>query len=452
MALGLRALFGDDFTPIQILVVGLGKTGLSIAHFLYQHQISFNIVDSRNNPPLLAEFRQQFPNVEVLTGGFDKKNFIKATHLIVSPGISLQETVIQQSLASNTVLLSDIDLFSCMTDADIVAITGSNGKSTVTTLLGEMATESAKKVAIGGNLGTPALDLLNENIELYILELSSFQLERSHYLQATVATVLNISADHLDRHQTLSQYALEKYKVFQGNGVMLLNADDERVMAMHQQNRKSLTFSLKNTNTDYYLQKSEDISSLMCHQQAVLPVTALALTGTHNIANALACLALGDVIGLSRSAMMSVLTKFTGLAHRMQTVSTQHKMTWINDSKATNIGACVAALQGFQDKIILIAGGDAKGADMNDLAPTLIEKTKVVILLGKDAPIIATALNHRVPVHFVETLKQAVNLANDLAVQNDTILLSPACASIDQFKNYQQRGQFFINAVNELKP
>jgi len=433
----------------KVLVVGLGETGFSVAKFLHQQAIPFAVIDSRDKPPLNDSLLADYPDTPVFTGGFDEAAFNVATHLIVSPGVSLQEQSIQKALFAGAKLVSDIDLFACSTKKPIVAITGSNGKSTVTTMLGAMGQASGVKTAIGGNLGVPALNLLDDAIELYVIELSSFQLERVSVLNAQVATVLNISADHLDRHDGIKGYAKEKQKVFSGDGIMVINEDDPVVTEMEIDGRETVFFSVQK-NKGFHLQNRQGNNYLMNNDQALMQQQDLPLEGRHNVANALAALAIGTVAGLNVEAMCNALKKFKGLDHRMQRVAKIKGATWVNDSKATNIGACVAALQGYENKVILIAGGDAKGAEMQELIPAIKEKAKSVVLMGKDACLIEAAINGSVPTYKVESVHQAVQLAATLVEAGDNVLLSPACASIDQYKNYQDRGDKFTAAVMEL--
>ncbi len=442
----LKRNFALEPQSAKVLVVGLGKTGISVAHYLQKLGFNFAITDSRDKPPLLDEFFQVMPDTPVFTGGFDEAAFKVATHLIVSPGVSLTEKSIVKAIANGSKIVSDIDLFACSVEAPIIAISGSNGKSTVTTMLGEMAKCAGKKVGVGGNLGTPALDLLAQSAELYVLELSSFQLERTSVLDAAAATVLNVSADHLDRHADIAEYAKEKQNVFSGNGVMVINVDDPIVDAMQDAGRRLVTFSI-NKEADFYIALKDGVEYLMHNNQCLMPLAELPLEGRHNAANALAALALGVSIGLDEQAMCHALKIFKGLDHRMQRVAQIRGVTWVNDSKATNIGACVAALQGYERKVILIAGGDAKGADMNELTPVIKEKAKSVVLMGKDAELIKQALKNCVPVYSAENMAQAVQICASLAETGDSVLLSPACASLDQYKNYQDRGDQFAKAV-----
>ncbi len=445
----LKKKFALDPQTAKVLVVGLGDTGISVAHFLQGLKFNFAIIDNRDKPPMMDECFQQMPDTPVFTGGFDEAAFKVATHLVVSPGVSLNEEAIIKTIANGAKIVSDIDLFACSVDAPIVAISGSNGKSTVTTLLGEMAKATGLDVGVGGNLGTPALDLLALNAQLYVLELSSFQLERTSALNAVAATVLNISADHLDRHGDIVEYAREKQRIFRGEGVMVINIDDPVVHAMQDDSRKVVTFSI-NQKADFHLAVVGDTEYLMHHETCLMPLVDLPLEGRHNAANALAALALGFSVGLDTQIMCEILRNFKGLDHRMQHVAKIRGVNWINDSKATNIGACVAALEGYARKVILIAGGDAKGADMAELTPAIKENAKSVVLMGKDAGLIKQALNDCVPVYSVGNMAEAVKIAASLADVGDSVLLSPACASLDQYKNYQDRGEKFTKAVLAL--
>ena len=438
----------------KVVVVGLGNTGFSVAKFLHKQGIKFAVIDSRDKPPLKDDLLKAYPDTPVFTGGFDSAAFEVATHVIVSPGVSLQEPSIQKAIIAGAKLVSDIDLFSCATDKSVIAITGSNGKSTVTTMLGAMGDAAGVKTAIGGNLGTPVLDLIDEQYDLYVIELSSFQLERTHGLNAKAATVLNVSADHLDRHDDIMDYAKVKQGVFAGNGVMILNEDDSIVKGMEIRGRDTVTFSIHGEN-DFHIESRQGENGrienwLMNAEQPLMRQAEIPLEGPHNIANALAALALGTAAGLNCNAMCNALREFKGLDHRMQKVAELNGVTWVNDSKATNIGACVAALQGYMNKVVLIAGGDAKGANMDELIPVIKDKAKCVVLMGKDAAEIERAINGCVPSYMAETIQDAVHIAAKIAVEGESVLLSPACASIDQYKNYQERGEKFTAAVLEL--
>ncbi|MCK5477410.1 MAG: UDP-N-acetylmuramoyl-L-alanine--D-glutamate ligase [Methylococcales bacterium] len=433
----------------KVVVVGLGETGFSVAKFLQQHEIKYAVIDSRDKPPLKDALLKEYPDTPVFTGGFDSAAFEVATHVVVSPGVSLQEYSIRNAIIAGAKLISDIDLFACATNQPVIAVTGSNGKSTVTTMLGEMGNAANVNTAIGGNLGIPALNLLNEAVELYVLELSSFQLERTNVLNAKAATVLNVSEDHLDRHDDIMEYAREKQRVFAGNGVMVLNEDDSIVKSMKTKSRDTLTFSTHKKN-GFHIERRQGEDWLMNENQVLMRKSDIPLEGLHNVSNALAALALGSAVGLNPDAMCNALREFKGLDHRMQKVGMVKGVTWVNDSKATNIGACIAALQGYQNKVILIAGGDAKGADMNELISAIKDKAKCVVLMGKDADDIDRAINGCVPAYRAKNIKDAVQIAAKMADEGESVLLSPACASLDQYKSYEERGEQFTAAVMEL--
>lgn len=438
-------------TTSRVLVVGLGVTGMSVAHFLAAQGIQLAVVDSRANPPGLAELRESLPDVAVFLGGFDARAFARATHLVVSPGIGLDTPAIRQAIRAGLPVFGDLDVFACMANAPIIGITGSNGKSTVTTLLGLMAAADGRRVKVGGNLGTPMLDLLDDAAELYVLELSSFQLERSTRLRAEAATVLNISPDHMDRYVDLNEYAAAKQRIFHGDGLMVLNADDPVVEAMADTGRSVVRFSVKNgIAADYRIIEADGKEWLAYHDTLLLPVGEIRLKGRHNAANALAAIALGDAAGLSRTRMCQTLREFPGLDHRMQWVADKDGVAYINDSKATNVGACIAALEGLSEPAVLIAGGDGKGADFSVLAEVVATKVRALVLMGRDAPLLAQALGHLVPTVTVDNMKQAVAAARKLAQTGDVVLLAPACASLDQYKNYQERGRLFAEAVRGL--
>lgn len=444
----LASKFGLQSNTARVVVVGLGETGYSVAQFLFETPIKFAVIDSRKNPPLLDSLRQQMPDVALFCGAFTESAFEVATHMIVSPGISLQEPMLQKAVMAGVKVMSDIDLFACATDKPVIAITGSNGKSTVTTMMGDLGKAAGLKTAIGGNLGTPALNLLQQNADLYVLELSSFQLERTTALNAAAATVLNVTPDHLDRHDGMAAYADEKQRVFRGDGAMILNADDSWVADMATAGRRTYYFSIEKT-ADFYLDQQDQVS-LKFADQTLMSASELPLEGSHNIANALAALALGYAVGLDLKAMCDALRTFRGLPHRMQKVAEFKGISWVNDSKATNIGAVQAALQGYQHQVVLLAGGDAKGADMTELAPMVAAKCRAVVVMGKDAELIRAAVEQYVPVLSAGNMREAVALASQQAVPGDIVLLSPACASLDQYKSYADRGNKFAEAVMEL--
>lgn len=436
----------------RVLVVGLGKTGLSVARFLAGQGIEVAVADSREKPPGLADLRECLPDTAVFLGGFDGAAFAAATHLVVSPGVALDIPAITQAVRVGVPVLGDLDLFACMVRAPVVAITGANGKSTVTSLVGLMAEIDGRRVRVGGNLGTPMLDLLDETADLYVLELSSFQLERAELLEPVVGTVLNISPDHMDRYANIEAYAAVKRRVFRGQGIMVLNADDPQVAAMAEEGRSCLWFGLReDDHLDYAPLTVGSEEWLMCRGEPLLRTRELRIKGRHNLSNALAAMALADALGIAHTSMARALRDFPGLDHRMQWVADIGGVAYINDSKATNVGACMAALEGLDGQAVLIAGGDGKGADFSVLRPVVARKVRALVLIGRDAPLLEEALKEVAPVFRAKNLQQAVTTARDQAQAGDTVLLAPACASLDQFKDYQERGRQFSEAVRGLK-
>jgi len=441
------------------LIVGLGKTGLSVARFLARRGERFAVADSRVNPPGLEQLRAERPAVEVHLGPFDAALFSRQTRLVVSPGVSLQEPALRAARAAGVDILGDVELFARSVDASVVGITGSNGKSTVTTLLGEMARASGLETRVGGNLGTPALELLLESDEagapdLYVLELSSFQLETVTTLNCRVATVLNVSADHLDRHGGMDDYAAIKQRIFRGDGVMVLNADDARVAAMAASGRSVRWFSLEapRGSGDYGVRWIDARTQLCRGADDIIAVDELKIAGRHNWANALAALALADAMEFPRAAVLRALREFAGLPHRCQWVAESKGVSWYDDSKGTNVGSTLAALSGMPgDKVVLIAGGDGKGQDFAPLREAVAAHARAVVLIGRDAPLIEQAIAGAAPiVHAGRSLEQAVRDCARLAQPGDCVLLSPACASFDMFDNYVHRAEVFVAAVREL--
>jgi len=441
------------------LIVGLGKTGLSVARFLARRGERFAVADSRINPPGLEQLRAERPAAAVHLGPFDAALFRAQQKIIVSPGVSLQEPALCAARAAGAEIIGDVELFARSVDAPVIGITGSNGKSTVTTLVGAMAQASGLETRVGGNLGTPALELLLESDEagapdLYVLELSSFQLETVSSLDCRAATVLNVSADHLDRHGGMDEYAALKQRIFAGNGVMVLNADDARVAAMAQAGREVRWFSLDvpQSATSYGVRWIDGRTCLCRGNEAIIAVDELKIAGRHNWANALAALALGDAVQLPGAAMLRALREFAGLPHRCQWIAEHQGVNWYDDSKGTNVGSTLAALSGMPgDKVVLIAGGDGKGQDFTPLREAVAAHARAVVLIGRDAPLIEQALDGVVPVvHAGRSMERAVNECARLAQPGDSVLLSPACASFDMFDNYVHRAEVFAAAVRGL--
>ncbi|MCD5977466.1 UDP-N-acetylmuramoyl-L-alanine--D-glutamate ligase [Pseudomonas quasicaspiana] len=437
------------------IIVGLGKSGMSLVRFLANRGVSFAVADTRENPPELATLRRDYPQVDVRCGELDVEFLCRANELYVSPGLALATPALQQAAARGVKLSGDIELFARYAKAPIIAITGSNAKSTVTTLVGEMAAAVGKRVAVGGNLGTPALDLLSDDVELYVMELSSFQLETTDQLGAEVATVLNISEDHMDRYSGLPAYHLAKHRVFRGARQVVVNRQDVLTRPLIGEGLPCWTFGLNKPDFHGFGLREEDGEKYLAFQfDNLMPVRDLKIRGAHNQSNALAALALGHAVGLPMDAMLSSLRTFGGLEHRCQWLRERNGVSYYDDSKATNVGAALAAIEGLgadiEGKLVLIAGGDGKGADFSGLRAPVAANCRAVVLIGRDAELIAQALGDGVELIRVATLEDAVLRCADIAQAGDAVLLSPACASFDMFKNYEERGRLFARAVGDL--
>lgn len=438
------------------IVVGLGKSGMSLVRFLAQQGVRFAVADTRANPPELATLQRDYPQVDVRCGELDVDFLCRASELYVSPGLALATPALQQAAARGVKMSCDIELFARHAKAPIIAITGSNAKSTVTTLVGEMAAAAGKKVAVGGNLGTPALDLLNDEVELYVLELSSFQLETTDQLNAEVATCLNISEDHMDRYAGMPQYHLAKHRIFRGARQVVVNRDDALSRPLIADQVPCWEFGLGKPDFKRFGLIEEGGEKHLAFQfEALLPTSALKIRGAHNQSNALAALALGHAAGLPMAPMLATLQTFAGLAHRCQWVRELRGVSYYDDSKATNVGAALAAIEGLgadiAGKLVLIAGGDGKGADFSALKAPVAKFCRTVVLLGRDAEMLAAALGDAAPLVRVSSLEEAVQRAASLAETGDAVLLSPACASLDMFKNFEERGRLFAQAAEGLQ-
>ncbi|MCB1735379.1 MAG: UDP-N-acetylmuramoyl-L-alanine--D-glutamate ligase [Gammaproteobacteria bacterium] len=433
------------------LVVGMGKTGLSMVRFLQGIGVECAVTDSRRDPPGHQELMAEFPGVATFIGGFEQKVFEQADVILLSPGVSPGEPLVAAAARRGIPVMGDIEIFAHFVDAPVVAITGSNGKSTVTTLVAEMAKASNLDVRVGGNLGTPALELLRHGRpDLYVLELSSFQLECTHTLENAAAVVLNISADHLDRHATLAEYAAIKSSVYRGDGAMIINRDDPWSAAMAESGRSLISYGLGIPKSgEYGLIRQGGNEWLARGSKGLMMTRELRIPGRHNLSNALAALALGEAIELDLGAMLDTLRSFEGLPHRTQWVAKIDGVNWYNDSKGTNVGATVAAIQGLSGPQVLIAGGIGKDADFTPLADALKGKGKALIVFGRDADLIAKAVGDVVPVAHAASLEEAINKAAALAESGDAVLFSPACASFDMFSNYEERGRVFMALVRE---
>lgn len=437
------------------VVVGLGISGVSAINFLHQQGHQVAVTDSRSTPPGC----EQIPaDVKTSFGKIDLDLLLQADEIIISPGLAVEMPEIQQAIAQGIPVISEIQLLRRATDVPIVAITGSNAKSTVTTLIGEMAHNAGKKVAVGGNLGRPALDLLNDNPELLILELSSFQLETTTDLNAEVAIILNMSEDHLDRHGTMEHYQNIKHRIFQGAKHIVFNRDD--VATQTDISAPTISFGIDEPqNEQYGVAFEQDTIWLVRGQQRLMRSDELYIQGTHNIANVLACFALGESIGLDLNSMIETAKQFKGLEHRCQYVDEINGVRYYNDSKGTNVGATLAAIDGLGKstqvkggKLALILGGQGKGQDFSLLAQAIQSYVKVVVLIGEDAQKIHQDLASvkNTTFIFAESLQQAVDICQQQTQENDVVLLSPACASFDMFSGYPERGRKFVEYVQQL--
>jgi len=374
--------------------------------------------------------------------------------LIVSPGISLDEPVVQQARDAGVNIVGDIDLFMREATAPVVGITGSNAKSTVTELVGQMARDAQFSARVGGNLGTPALDLLDPACALYVLELSSFQLERAGELGLEVATVLNVSPDHLDRHGSMPRYHQAKHRIFRGCHKAVVNRDDPLTIPLVAPEVEVISWRMGEPELGGFGLRQVEGQETLCHGfDSILPSSKLGLAGRHNVANALVALALGHAVGIPLESMAVTLQQFSGLPHRCQQVAEIEGVSYVNDSKGTNVGATLAALNGLAAgrNIVLIAGGQGKGADFNQLRSAVASHCKAVILLGEDAEKMQAALQDHAPVSRAASMEEAVSAAASQSSAGDVVLLSPACASFDMFTGYVERGEVFCQAVERLR-
>jgi len=438
------------------VVVGLGQTGLSVVPHLIVQGYTVEVVDSRAQPPQLGLLQEAYPNVPVHSGEFDASLLSRADLLVVSPGVALAEPAIAQARDAGVETIGDIELFARIVHAPVIAVTGANGKSTVSVLVGEMCSEAGMDTRVGGNIGVPALELVKDSEpDVYVLELSSFQLETTASLDARAAVVLNISEDHMDRYQSLQDYADTKARIFSGTGTMVLNRDDSLVTAMAIQGRDLVWFGMQlpEGENDYGVKEIEGKTWLVRGQELLIAADEIPVPGKHNISNVLAAMALANVMGVSVEAARRAVKGFTGLPHRCQLVAEHNGVKWINDSKATNVGATTAALQGIDAPVIWIAGGEGKDADFSPLKDAAGNHVREAILVGRDAKLIEQALANCVPVHHATDMKHAVDLAYEISAPGDVVLLSPACASFDMFNNFVHRGETFARLVRErLQP
>jgi UDP-N-acetylmuramoylalanine--D-glutamate ligase len=461
------------------VIVGLGRTGFSCACYLRARGWRLAITDTRPKPPEWARLTELDPTIPVKVGGLDLGLLDGASCVVASPGVSLEEPFFVEARRRGLEIVGDIELFARWADAPVVGITGTNGKSTVTTLVGRMAERAGLRVRVGGNLGEPALDLLSPAsgasgagpaagvgsaaahaasvagspgpTQLYVLELSSFQLDATRSLDLKAAVVLNVTPDHLDRYATVQEYADSKARIFARCDTAVINLDDPLVVAMPRPGQKVVGFSLRAAiGADYAIATHEGQWWLTRRGERLMPVASMKIKGLHNAANALAALALGEALGLPMPAMLEELATFTGLPHRSQWVADVRGVTYINDSKGTNVGATVAAVNGMAGPLIMIAGGDGKNQDFSELATVFRGKVRHTVLIGRDAAAVAKALQGVCTLETCASLEDAVRAASKAAQPGDTVLLSPACASLDMFRDYTHRGAVFTQAVKEL--
>jgi len=456
----------------NVLVLGLGDTGLSCARWLLARGARVSVADSRDAPPQAARLAELAPGVALTTGAFDPAQLQAAEMLVVSPGIPLADPAVAAAIAAGVEVVGDVELFARAIAAinaqratapetigpmRLIAITGSNGKSTVTAMCGEMCRIAGLQTCVAGNIGLPVLDALFEaetfNTPMpmvWVLELSSFQLETTSSLNATAATVLNVSEDHMDRYADLAAYAAAKARIFSGDGVQVLNRDDARTLAMALPGRQVISFGLDRSPHDENLGLCED--ELCLGGDMLMPMSALQVNGLHNVANALAALALTRTLDLPIATLLRGLVHFTGLPHRVEKVAEIEGVTYYDDSKGTNVGATEAALYGMgKRRAVVILGGDGKGQDFSPLKAAVEANARAVLLIGRDAPLIAAAIEGcGIDTYPAASLPAAVEQAHRLALAGDAVLLSPACASFDMFRNYMHRAEVFIQAVHKL--
>ncbi len=444
-------------TQHRAVVVGLGKSGFSAARYLLKRGYEVAVTDSRAEPPewprLTALGLELGREITVRRGGFDASLLEGADLLVVSPGVATHGAFFDAARNRGLDAVGDIELFAREARAPVAGVTGTNGKSTVTTLLAQMAARSGLRIRSGGNLGEPALDLLDDSAQLYVLELSSYQLETTHSLRLAAAAVLNITPDHLDRYRDFADYAAAKARIFEHCEVAVINLDDPTVASMIGPARRRLSFSLRaDSGADYTLLEQADRSWMARRGEPLMPLSAMRLRGAHNAANALAALALGEALSLPLASMLEELRTFGGLEHRSQWVADVGGVSFIDDSKGTNVGATLAAVAGYAGPLLVILGGEGKGQDFAPLRAAFAGKVRCALLIGRAAPTIGAALAGACECRYADSLEAAVELAAAMASPGDTVLLSPACASFDMFSDYAQRGRAFAAAVRRLAP
>ncbi|MFY9259633.1 MAG: UDP-N-acetylmuramoyl-L-alanine--D-glutamate ligase [Gallionella sp.] len=451
------------YSDKTVLVLGLGETGLSLLRWLSAQGATLRVADSRAAPPGLVEVAKYVREDQVFCGAFTDSLLDGVDLITISPGVSLREAVVARAAARGMPVVGDVELFARSLPPEnrphILAITGSNGKTTVTSMVEHLCKAAGRDAVAAGNISPAVLDVVMQRgghqPEIWVLELSSFQLETTSTLHANAATVLNVSEDHLDRYDGMADYAAAKARIFEGCGVSVFNRDDVRstkmVESLAQTARVSFGLDPAPTASDFGVERATDGLWLTQGVTRLLPASALQVAGLHNVANALAALALCRAIGLNMDALLAGLRTFQGLPHRVERVTTIRKVTYYDDSKGTNVGATVAALEGLGCKAVLIAGGEGKGQDFSPLNAVAAQHARAVVLIGRDALLIEAALQGSgVPVLHAQDMTDAVWQAAKSAQAGDAVLLSPACASFDMFRNYAHRAVVFVAAVQEL--
>ncbi len=438
------------------VVLGLGRTGLACVRFLKKKGLDVIVADTREKPPNLKIFQQKFPDVVLYTGSLPEALMLQAKAVIVPPGLSLELPIFNQLKEKGIPLWGDIELFAQEISQPVVGITGANGKSTVTSLVGAMAKRDNMHTLIGGNIGVPALDLLaaQKSAQLFVLELSSFQLETTLSLKLKVAAILNISPDHLDRHGSFESYVKAKQSIYNHAQIAVYNRHDANTVPRVEV-AKHITFGFDEPNEGHFgLRSQSDKSWLAFGDELLMPVEDIKLFGKHNVLNALSALCIGYACGIRSDSMLNELKVFEDLKHRCQVIRELDQVVWINDTKGTNVGAARAAIESVaqktKGKIILIAGGKAKDSDFSQLNALVEAHVRYVLLFGEDGPLVGKALSRSAPCEDCGDLKSAIKRASQLCQPGDTVLLSPACTSLDAFANFEERGEVFIQAVSEL--
>ena len=443
----------------RVLVLGLGETGLSALRWLATKGAVMSAADSRDNPPNIDDLRRTMPQVAIYTGKFKQAVLLDAELIVISPGVALSEPAVQAAIKHGIPVIGDVELFAQYRpkNAKVIGITGSNGKTTVTTLVGEICKAAGLNTIVAGNIGLPVLDALSMDVpDVYVLELSSFQLETTINLHLDVATVLNVCEDHMDRYGAIADYAAAKARLLKYTKVAVLNRNDATSLAMQAENIITFGLNAALDVNDFGLIQNGELW-LASGQRKLCKTSALKIAGQHNVANALAAAALCTAIGIEKDVIVDTLIKFKGLAHRVEWVANIDDVDYYDDSKGTNVGATCAAIAGMSkngeaQKVVLIAGGDGKGQDFAPLAAAVQANSRAVVLIGRDAALIeAVLLPTEVPLYHAEDLPEAVNIAKKVAQKGDAVLLSPACASLDMFNNYVHRAEVFVAAVKCLQ-